>query len=73
MAGIPRDRYGATLDTVLDILSRQRALDFTAGTRWSYSNSGYTLAAILVSRVSGIPFPEFTKQRIVDPPRWMIS
>ena len=67
MAGIPRERYGATLDTVLDILSRQRALDFTPGTRWSYSNSGYTLAAILVSRVSGMPFPEFTRQRIFDP------
>ena len=67
MAGIPRDRYGATLDTVLDILSRQRALDFTPGTRWSYSNSGYTLAAILVSRVSGMPFPEFTRQRIFNP------
>jgi CubicO group peptidase (beta-lactamase class C family) len=67
MAGIPRDRYGASLDTVLDILTRQRALDFAPGTRWSYSNSGYTLAAILVSRVSGIPFPEFTKQRIFDP------
>jgi CubicO group peptidase (beta-lactamase class C family) len=67
MAGIPRDRYGATLDTVLDILSRQRALDFTPGTRWSYSNSGYTLAAILVSRVSGMPFPAFTKQRIFEP------
>jgi CubicO group peptidase (beta-lactamase class C family) len=67
MAGIPRDRYGTTLDTVLDILSRQRALDFTPGTRWSYSNSGYTLAAILVSRVSGMPFPEFTKRRIFDP------
>jgi len=67
MAGIPRDRYAATLDTVLDILSRQRALDFAPGTRWSYSNSGYTLAAILVSRVSGIPFPEFTKRRIFEP------
>lgn len=67
MAGIPRDRYGTTLATVLDILRRQRALDFTPGTRWSYSNSGYTLAAILVSRVSGMPFPAFTKQRIFDP------
>ena len=67
MAGIPRDRYSATLATVLDIVSRQRALDFEPGTRWSYSNSGYTLAAILVSRVSGMPFPEFTRQRIFDP------
>jgi CubicO group peptidase (beta-lactamase class C family) len=67
MAGIPRGRYGATLDTVLDILSRQHALDFTPGTRWSYSNSGYTLAAIIVSRVSGVSFPAFTKQRIFDP------
>ena len=67
MAGIPRDRYGATMETVLDIVSRQRALDFTPGTRWSYSNSGYTLAAIIVSRVSGMPFPEFTRRRIFEP------
>ena len=37
---------------------RQHALNFPPGTRWSYSNSGYNLAAILVSRVSGMSFAD---------------
>ena len=36
---------------VLDIVSRQRALNFTPGTHWSYSNTGFNLAAILVPRL----------------------
>jgi len=52
---------------VLDILSRQKAINFTPGTEWSYSNSGYNLAAIIVSRVSGKPFAEFTAERIFRP------
>ena len=46
---------------MLEIVSRQRALNFPPGTRYSYSNTGYNLAAILVSRVSGKPFAEFTR------------
>jgi CubicO group peptidase (beta-lactamase class C family) len=70
MAGIggwPRTTRVYTHAHVLDILSRQRALNFPPGTRWSYSNSGYNLAAIIVSRVSGVPFAEFTRQRIFQP------
>jgi len=37
------------------------------GTRWSYSNTGYNLAAIIVSRVSGMTFAEFTRARIFEP------
>jgi len=67
IGGWPRTTRVHTHAHVLDILSRQRALNFTPGTRWSYSNSGYNLAAILVSRVSGEPFADFTKRRIFDP------
>ena len=42
-------------------------LNFESGTRWSYSNTGYNLAAILVSRVSGMAFADFTKARIFEP------
>ena len=38
---------------VLDVLSRQRALNFPPGTEFLYSNTGYTLLAIVVERVSG--------------------
>ncbi len=67
IAGWPRTTRVHTHAHVLDILSRQRALNFPAGTRWSYSNSGYNLAAILVSRVSGMPFAEFTRRHIFEP------
>lgn len=67
MAGAPRGTRIHTQEFVLDLLSRQRALNFAPGTQWSYSNSGYNLAAILVSRVSGMSFPEFTRTRIFEP------
>jgi CubicO group peptidase (beta-lactamase class C family) len=67
IAGWPRTSRVHTHAHVLDILSRQRSLNFTPGTRWSYSNSGYNLAAIIVARVSGQPFAEFTRVRIFEP------
>lgn len=79
IAGWPRSFFGQgqahVLDTpfgqgpthLLDALSRQRTLNFPPGTRWSYSNSGYSLAAIIVSRLSGMPFADFMKSRIFEP------
>jgi CubicO group peptidase (beta-lactamase class C family) len=51
----------------LAILGRQRALNFPPGTRWSYSNSGYALASLIIARVSGTSFAEFTSRRIFQP------
>jgi CubicO group peptidase (beta-lactamase class C family) len=67
IAGWPRTTRVHTHAHVLDIVSRQRALNFPPGTRWSYSNTGYNLAAVIVSRVSGQPFAEFTRERIFGP------
>ena len=67
IAGWPRTTRVHTHAHVLDIVSRQRALNFTPGTRWSYSNTGFNLAAIIVQRVSGMPFPEFTRTRLFQP------
>jgi CubicO group peptidase (beta-lactamase class C family) len=67
IAGWPRTSRVYTHAHVLDIVSRQRALNFAPGARWSYSNTGYNLAAILVSRVSGEPFASFTRKRLFEP------
>jgi CubicO group peptidase (beta-lactamase class C family) len=67
IAGWPRTTRVHTHAHVLDIVSRQRSLNFPPGTRWSYSNSGYNLAAILVSRVSGMSFADFTRTRMFEP------
>lgn len=52
---------------VLDVLGRQRALNFTPGTDWLYSNSGYTLLAAVVERVTGKSLREFARERIFAP------
>ena len=67
IAGWPRGTRVYTHAHVLDILARQRHLNFAPGTRWSYSNSGYNLSAIIVSRVAGESFAEFTRKRIFEP------
>ena len=67
IAGWPRGSRAHTHAHVLALVSRQRELNFAPGTRWSYSNTGYNLAAILVERVSGTSFADFTKARIFDP------
>lgn len=67
IGGWPRGTRVYTHDHVLDILGRQAALNFEPGARWSYSNSGYNLAAVIVSRVAGEPFADFTRRRIFEP------
>ena len=42
-------------------------LDFEPGERWSYSNTGYTLLGDVVAEVSGKPFGQFLKERVLDP------
>jgi CubicO group peptidase (beta-lactamase class C family) len=42
-------------------------LNFRPGERHLYSNSGYTLLAVAVRRVSGKSFREFTEERIFKP------
>ena len=67
IAGAPRTSREYTHGHVLDIVSRQKSLNFTPGTQYSYSNTGYNLSAIIVSRLSGMSFAEFSKRRIFEP------
>jgi CubicO group peptidase (beta-lactamase class C family) len=67
IAGWPRTTREYTHGHVLDIVSRQKSLNFTPGDHYSYSNTGYNLSAIIVSRVSGMSFTEFEQKRIFQP------
>ncbi|HEX4562380.1 MAG TPA: serine hydrolase domain-containing protein, partial [Gemmatimonadales bacterium] len=42
-------------------------LDFDPGTRWQYSNTNYVIAGMIVEKVSGMPFFEFLRSRILNP------
>ncbi len=67
ISGWGRSYRTHTHDHVLDIVSRQSALNFEPGHEYSYSNTGYNLLAILVERVSGMPFREFSRTRVFEP------
>ena len=67
MAGwrYPDDLF--TQEDVLDIVVRQKELNFSPGDEYVYSNSGYSLLAIIVQRVSGKSLREFADLRIFQP------
>jgi CubicO group peptidase (beta-lactamase class C family) len=67
IAGLPRTTRVYRQAHVLDILGRQRALNYAPGAAYSYSNSGYNLAGILVGRVAGKSLAEFTRESIFVP------
>jgi CubicO group peptidase (beta-lactamase class C family) len=54
-------------EDVLDLTSRQTALNFPVGSEYLYSNTGFTLLAVVVERVTGQTLREFTQERIYDP------
>lgn len=56
-----------TQDHILDVVKRQKELNFTPGDRYMYSNTGYSLMAEIVSRVSGETFVDWVKENIFEP------
>jgi CubicO group peptidase (beta-lactamase class C family) len=67
IAGWPRGSRIYSLATVLDISSRQRELNYRPGSEWLYTNTGFTLLAIIVQRVSQLSLAEFTRQNFFIP------
>jgi len=68
LAGKPEGSvFGYTAKELVEMLSRQKALNFEPGSRFSYTNSGYFLLAEIVTRVSGIKASAFALQNIFEP------
>jgi CubicO group peptidase (beta-lactamase class C family) len=64
LTGAGRGDRVITQDLALDVITHQRAIDFTPGSEYSYSNSGYNLLAIIVERVSKQKFAAFLEERL---------
>ena len=63
MAGWSEDDVITEAD-VLAMAARQRALNFAPGEEYLYCNTGFTLLAVVVKRVSGQSLRDFTAARI---------
>lgn len=56
-----------TEQKLLEMVSRQRALNFTPGAEFLYNNTGYALLAVVVRRASGKSLRDFAAERIFIP------
>jgi CubicO group peptidase (beta-lactamase class C family) len=54
-------------EDILDLVSQMKELNFKPGDQHLYSNTGYTLLAYIVKRVSGQSLREFTEANIFKP------
>lgn len=66
MAGWREDDVITEAD-ILDLISRQKALNFRPGDEHLYSNTGYTLLAVIVKRISGQSLRDFADANIFKP------
>lgn len=68
-SGTPEGTYVLDNHDLLRLASRQRALNFDPGTVWSYTNTGFNIATILIERAlgNGKTFAEFTHDAIFEP------
>src|SRR5579862_805224 len=55
-----------TADEIMDRWAK-KALDFSPGSRWQYSNTNYVIAGVIVEKVSGMPLLQFLSQHVFTP------
>ncbi len=67
LTGNPPGVQVHTLPLILHLVTRQQELNFPVGSEYLYSNTGYALAAIIVSRVSGQTLADFSRERFFTP------
>jgi CubicO group peptidase (beta-lactamase class C family) len=67
LSGWPRTTRVYTQDLALQIMCRQKSLNFTPGSEYSYSNSNYSLLVTIVERVSKQSLADFTRTRFFEP------
>jgi CubicO group peptidase (beta-lactamase class C family) len=65
--GWPRGTRVHTQAELVDVVVRQRALNYPVGDYYSYTNSGFGLLFTIVERVSGKSFQQFSQERIFAP------
>ncbi len=66
LAGLPEQNLTNDQDAV-DLIVRQKALNFMPGEEWDYSNTGFFLLSQVVRRVTGKTLRDFDQENIFAP------
>ncbi len=62
-----KKKYVTNNDVLQLLYTEKPNKSFTAGTRFSYSNTNYVLLALIVEKISGKSFPEYMQQKFFQP------
>lgn len=65
LVGRTPEEVVTTVDEVVALLERQRTLNHPVGSRYAYSNTGFTFAGALVKRLSGQSLADFSTARLL--------
>src|SRR5262245_45459063 len=72
--GFPGYAVDAPMPTLVQILNGEKPantgairVDIAPGSRWRYSGGGYTVMQLLLMDVTGMPFPELTRELVLAP------
>ncbi|MBU1014383.1 MAG: beta-lactamase family protein [Bacteroidetes bacterium] len=61
-----KERIDFSVDELINEFKNQ-PMEFAPGTKWSYCNSGYTLAGKIIEIVSGMSYPNYLKEKLFKP------
>jgi CubicO group peptidase (beta-lactamase class C family) len=67
LAGFRADADSPTVEEAVEIIRRQKKLNYLPGDEYSYTNSGFFLLSQIVERVSGKSLNAFAQERIFRP------
>ena len=65
--GFFEHRYDTRKPEELVALAMTHKPDFEPGTSWNYSNTNFVLAGMVIEKVTGRPYGEVVRRRIIDP------
>jgi len=68
-AGFPSVRFRSWDPRELVAISVSHPLGFEPGTQWSYSNTNYIVAGLVIEKITGRPYAEAVERRILKPLR----
>src|SRR4030095_14276019 len=67
MSGWPPGTQVHSIDQIVDLVSHQQSLNFRPGDLYLYSNTGYTLLAAVVKRVTGQSLADWSREHLFQP------
>ena len=65
--GWNKNQYVTNQDVLNSLYTMHPAPEFKAGTRFSYSNTNFVLLAMIVEKLTAMPYPDYLKKNFFEP------